>query len=240
MSRALAAALRAPLDLYVTPDALAEAICARLVREGVAPRSVVEPSAGHGAFVRASRAAWPQARVVAVDVDTSLVATLKGAGAHTVVTADWVTHAPALAEPEGCSLCRGQGGFGGAFPDVKCPDCDGTGKVPGPRLFVGNPPFRQAAEHIEAALSVMHPGDVLALVLRLGFMASTSRLDFWTRHPVSELAAIVPRPRFSLSARGTKDGIPRLRDDACDYALMVWRAGDQGPARITEHLVWKP
>ncbi len=54
MSRARRLAERAPLDAYGTPQALADAICVHLAATASWPL-VVEPSAGHGPFVRAAR-----------------------------------------------------------------------------------------------------------------------------------------------------------------------------------------
>jgi hypothetical protein len=91
VSRALAVELRAPLDAYCTPTALARAISERLRR--VRPATVVEPSAGLGPFVAAARAVWPTARVTAVDVDPGTHDVLVTAGAHQVVTANWAAAA---------------------------------------------------------------------------------------------------------------------------------------------------
>jgi hypothetical protein len=61
--------VRDPLDRFFTPDALAVAIVDRLARRIPAPASILEPSAGGGAFVRACRARWPRAWLIARDID---------------------------------------------------------------------------------------------------------------------------------------------------------------------------
>lgn len=65
---------RDPLDRDYTPRSLA-AFCARtvaadwLAHAGQAPRLVVEPSVGGGAFLSPIQSAWPTARIVGVDLD---------------------------------------------------------------------------------------------------------------------------------------------------------------------------
>jgi SAM-dependent methyltransferase len=62
---------------YFTPDALAAAICRSLADEIGAPRDVLEPGCGGGAFLRAARAVWP-----GVDLDgVDLVPKCEGPGA---------------------------------------------------------------------------------------------------------------------------------------------------------------
>lgn len=199
MSRALAAADRRALDAYSTPDALADAICARLARASRIPATVVEPSAGRGPFVRAARRAWPKAHVIAVEVDPNMLGALGVSGAHTVVLRGWEAYATQV-----------------------------SGRLR-PRLIVGNPPYRQAQAHIEAALRVMRPGDTLAFLLRINFLGSSERVPFWKRCGLSEIWPIAPRPSFT---GGGSDGT--------EYAVFIWRHGQKGPARIGEPLTWKP
>lgn len=61
--------VRDPLDRFFTPDALAVAIVARLAERIPEPAMILEPSCGGGAFVRACRARWPEARIIARDID---------------------------------------------------------------------------------------------------------------------------------------------------------------------------
>lgn len=61
--------VRDPLDRFFTPDALAHIIVAELRAMIPTPRHIVEPSVGGGAFARAARRAWPEARITGVDVD---------------------------------------------------------------------------------------------------------------------------------------------------------------------------
>ncbi len=201
MSRALPIAERSALDFYATPQALASAICLRIAKV-LSPGLVVEPSAGCGPFVRAARNTWPNARVVAVDVDEGKSKVLEAAGAHFIILEDWklvAAHDIIVAIAERAS----------------------------PVLVVGNPPYREAEEHIQAALSWMSPGDELFFLLRINFLGSRSRLAFWAGTPLVEMMPVVPRPSFTV--RGA---------DATEYAVFRWKSGHQGPARISPPIMW--
>jgi hypothetical protein len=60
-------------DAYLTPPALALAICARLRDLGIHhPGRVLEPGAGAGAFMRATAETWPDASVTGYDLEPKL------------------------------------------------------------------------------------------------------------------------------------------------------------------------
>ncbi len=206
MSRALIAAERAELDAYATPLPLARAICQYLRRTaaGDQPDEIMEPSAGQGPFVVAARETWPEAHVTAVDIDPACRAPLKAAGAHVVLVEEWVGLARKL-----------------ALHQVK--------KSPATRLVIGNPPYREAQEHIEAAVGWVREGDRVAFLLRLAFLESSRRLAFWRAYTPALVAPIVPRPSFT--GGGT---------DATAYGLFVWRRGRRGGSRLARAIVWKP
>lgn len=176
MSRAKRAEDRTPLDAYMTPLELAEAICERLYRAAAPPGEIVEPSAGRGAFVRAARARWPDAHLTAVEIDFARRAELLEAGAHQVLVEDWA------------GLARS---FANAQPE------DGP-----TRLIVGNPPFRQAQAHVEAGLEWLRDGDRIAFLLRINFLGADKRVSFWRRPGLEWMAPIAPRPSFGLNKHG--------------------------------------
>lgn len=82
---------RRPLDRYYTPDAVADA-CVRAL-PALAPRTIVEPSVGGGAFRRALYRRWPTARIVGVDADPDAIGL---AESHRSIIGDWPTVAPTL------------------------------------------------------------------------------------------------------------------------------------------------
>lgn len=57
------------LDRFFTPAPLCDLICRELWTMGHRPTSIVEPSVGGGAFVRAVRRWWPNAVTYGVDID---------------------------------------------------------------------------------------------------------------------------------------------------------------------------
>jgi hypothetical protein len=194
VSRAKPIAEREALDFYATPEPLALAICKHLAAQA-SWMCVVEPSAGHGPFVRAARGCWPYSEIVAVDVSADRLPELSQAGADAVLVSDWTQIA--------------------ALPSES--------RV----LIVGNPPFRDAEQHIRHALSLMREGDALAFLLRLNLLGSKSRLPLWAETPLAEVVPVVPRPSFTGGST-----------DATEYALFIWRKGYAGPAQLARPLTW--
>lgn len=207
MSRARAEADRVPLDAYMTPPELALAICCELKRK-VDALEVIEPSAGAGAFVRAARSVWDMAHVTAVEVDPRHRAALVASGAHHVAIEDWVRWSRDIANAQ---------------------SDEGND-----RIIIGNPPYRQAQEHVEAGLDLLRDGDRLAFLLRLNFLGSKDRVRFWRRPGLESVQTVAPRPSFGLNKLG-KPG-----SDGTEYAVFVWRKGHRAPPRILRPLTWTP
>jgi hypothetical protein len=200
VSRAKAVAERNALDFYSTPVNLAHEIVKRIAVEEGTPGHVIEPSAGHGAFVGTFKEVWPYAKVTAIDIDPAKVDVLLGAGADTAVEADWRRYAPMV----GYSADR--------------------------TYIIGNPPYREAEEHIRAAIEWMRPRERLFFLLRLNFLGSLSRIPFWKEHPAAWVAPIVPRPSFT--GGGT---------DGTEYAVFAWYGGgSHEPTELLPPIRWEP
>lgn len=75
--------------------------------------------------------------------------------------------------------------------------------------IVTNPPFSLALEFCDRALSSSFN---VFMLLRLNFLASRKRRDWWRRNPPSALFILSERPSF------TDDG----KTDATDYAWFYW------------------
>jgi hypothetical protein len=90
--------------------------------------------------------------------------------------------------------------------------------------FVGNPPYLQAQEHIEHALSLEPVG--VAFLLRLGFLEGQKRAAFWRKHPPHTVHVLSKRPSFTVG--GT---------DSAAYGFFVWR-NDVQMAGGGTHLLW--
>lgn len=78
--------------------------------------------------------------------------------------------------------------------------------------IVGNPPYRDAEEHVLHALKIARVG--VGFLLRLGFLAGQGRyFRLWVGGPVPLHSVHVLAARPSFTSGGT---------DATDYALFVW------------------
>lgn len=75
-------------------------------------------------------------------------------------------------------------------------------------FVVTNPPFSLAQEFIEKSLDL---ANCVIMLLRLNFLASSKRKEFWERHPPTAIHVLTKRPSFT--GNGT---------DACDYAWFVF------------------
>jgi len=79
-------------------------------------------------------------------------------------------------------------------------------------LIVGNPPFHHGQEFVEKALTL---APVVVFLLRLGFLASLKRWQFWTQNPPAKVFVLPKRPSF------TGDG----GVDRYDYCFVGWQSG---------------
>jgi hypothetical protein len=77
-------------------------------------------------------------------------------------------------------------------------------------FILTNPPFSLAQEFVEKSLSV---ANYTIMLLRLNFLASKSRKEFWEKHTPTAIHVLTKRPSFT--GTGT---------DATDYAWFVWDA----------------
>jgi len=77
-------------------------------------------------------------------------------------------------------------------------------------FIITNPPFGLAQEFIEKSLTL---ANCVVMLLRLNFLASSKRKEFWQKHRPTAVHVLTKRPSFT--GKGT---------DACDYAWFVWDA----------------
>ena len=91
-------------------------------------------------------------------------------------------------------------------------------------LIVTNPPFSLAQSFIDH--SIAHANTVLML-LRINYLGSISRHDWWKAQSPTSLYVLSKRPSFT--GKGT---------DATDYAWYVWDKTDRTPRGI--HFVTPP
>ncbi len=160
-------------DNYPTPQPLADKLIQEQVDNGVVPAVVIEPSCGAGAFIKAARKAWPNARIIGIDiVDYRRQAIANGADEFVCAPMERVIADILEAEQE-------------------------LGRV----LVIGNPPFSLAEEHITLIMRLLNEGNLLSFLLRFSFFGSKSRAErFWpVHHPLLNcITPITPRPSYRV------------------------------------------
>ena len=85
-----------------------------------------------------------------------------------------------------------------------------TTKDNGADIIITNPPFSLAQEFLEYTFE-NYSAPTVIMLLRLNFLASQKRHDFWKKYPPTHLYVLSKRPSFTGS--GT---------DSQDYAWFVW------------------
>lgn len=218
---------RQPFDAYNTPFDCALAICRWLKEKGIDPERVLEPSAGHGDFVRAVRETWPQAFIVANEIQEKLVEKpvmreylLACAAAKKVKQPAPVAPVPMLNTRE---VLMAAGANEVLVLDFLA---FGTPPVGTYSLVIGNPPFSLgggAAAHTAKGIELLSPGGVLAFLMKMHFRGTEARIKFWNRYAIAFSAdpPIVPRPDFTGDGR-----------DTSEYTLFCFH-------RLLENAHWK-
>jgi hypothetical protein len=85
--------------------------------------------------------------------------------------------------------------------------------------IIGNPPYSHAEAHVRHALTL---APRCAFLLRLAFLESVKRVDFWRDHQPSEVHVLSKRPSFT--GGGT---------DSAAYGWFVWDRTKPGPTRMS-------
>lgn len=80
-------------------------------------------------------------------------------------------------------------------------------------LIITNPPFLQALEFIQKALSDIKPNGYVVMLLRLNFFGSAKRFPFWQEHLPNWI--FVHSKRISFT--------PDKRTDSIEYMHAVWK-----------------
>lgn len=231
------------LDRFYTVDELASAIVQRAAvlvpwrQEGV---RALEPSSGHGAFLRAMRYHANPAHLHAVDIDPEAQAYAEGK-----------KDAQASARNPRAAFFLGDFVGDSARPMVTL----------GSRydLICGNPPFSRpmrdqlgnvvtspktgkprmepiARAHVARMLALLdHDGGVCSVLLRASFLATSDRKELFRACPPRYVDHVVERPSF------TEGGT-----DNHEYCVITWQriserrwlTGPEGPT--TRWLTWQP
>ena len=68
-------------------------------------------------------------------------------------------------------------------------------------LIIGNPPYSLAEEHVRLCLGMLSPGGSLVFLLRLSFLESKKREVFWSENPCSSVHVFSRRPSFTANSK---------------------------------------
>lgn len=108
-------------------------------------------------------------------------------------------------------------------------------------LIVGNPPYLLAEEHIKILLGRLLAGGRLYFLLRLAFLETAKRKEFWHNNKPHTVTVLHERPSFCASHKckqcdarkttGPKDNwecpcggrVVSSRTDSTAYAVFEWR-----------------
>lgn len=89
--------------------------------------------------------------------------------------------------------------------------------------IITNPPYSLAQEFVEKAHK---DADVVIMLLRVGFLESLRRQEFWKTYPIDHLVTLSKRPSF------TDDG----KTDGAGYAYFIWDA--KGKLGLEKPFYW--
>ena len=87
--------------------------------------------------------------------------------------------------------------------------------------IITNPPFSIAQQIIEHCFEIANKETEIIMLLRLAFLESKKRHDFWQKHPVNKLYVLSERPSFT--GHGT---------DATAYAWFVWDDSEKQEIKV--------
>jgi hypothetical protein len=93
--------------------------------------------------------------------------------------------------------------------------------------IIGNPPYQDAMEHILHSFNLLRSTGNLCFLLRLAFLESKKRIEFWKEHPVHKIWVLSERPSFTGGST-----------DSCAYGFFWWKKETIGPSEI-EVLSWR-
>jgi len=179
----------------------------------LAPGAIWEPFAGNGAIIKVLRSRKVKDNIVATEIRDEKI-NLMNAHANVInCHTDFLTY-----------------------------DYTANKVCWNPVTIITNPPFGIAQEAVERCFEIAPDADIIML-LRLNFLGSQKRKEFWERHPVKQIYILSERPSFGKHCTcmfGHKifyglnetrpDNCPTCGEkwksitttDSCEYAWFIW------------------
>lgn len=202
---------RDPLDRYYSPIWLIDQ-CLELVVPTVTwrrPEFILEPSTGSGAFLGPLRRKYPNSHIYAIDVDPAV--------------GPW---------PEASESYEGD------FLETDWDEVLGrtTSDELDLQMVIGNPPYIHAIDFCQEALAIC---DTVIYILRVDFLCSAGRANFFREHPPSHVFLLPNRPPFYGPAlRPPYTDEPKEGSTGeYDYAWICWSPMADGQET---QLIWLP
>jgi SAM-dependent methyltransferase len=90
-------------------------------------------------------------------------------------------------------------------------------------LIIGNPPYSHAAEFIGRSLNLLKPDGRLVFLLRLAYLETKTRFQWWKTHMPASVTVLAERPSFS----GYGSAV-----DSSAYAIFVWDPNHVAPTEL--------
>lgn len=88
------------------------------------------------------------------------------------------------------------------------------------KTVITNPPYSHAEEFVRKCKE-LYPNAEIIMLLRLAFLESKKRFEFWQQHKVNKLYILSQRPSFT--GKGT---------DATAYAWFVWDGSEKQEVKV--------
>lgn len=127
----------------------------------------------------------------------------------------WLKFSPIRKDWTYMEPCRSKGAFynemplGSAWGEIREGVDYLTTKYNRVDCILTNPPFNLAQEFVEKA---HEEAEVIIMLLRINFLESMRRFEFWGKYPPTNLVTLSKRPSF------TDNG----KTDGAGYAFFVW------------------
>jgi hypothetical protein len=96
--------------------------------------------------------------------------------------------------------------------------------------IITNPPFKHAQQFAEKGLELMQVGGKMALFLRIQFLESDTRKNFFKAFPPKTIYVASSRILCAINGQFEKDG-RRMSSAAC-YAWFIWEKGFKGETTL--------
>jgi hypothetical protein len=230
---------RDPLDRFYTRPEIA-GVLVDVVPGAGAYRRVLEPHVGAGAFARAVRRRFPDARLHGLDFDPEAPGRVD---VHRFEAVDFLRWRPA-GEWERPDWIVGNPPYAVAVAPVPCDRCNATGckrckkKGDKPAGLYQPRPIPVLERHLEHALDIVPIGGAVSFLLRLGTLAGRARARLWQDFPPRFTWPLSPRPPFVGEKSGKYEWawihIVKGYSGPREWAPLDWKLYLEGRPELAE------